>query len=97
MNNWFKYFMSMSLILITVLIMTTAYSDEVYGDCKTIITSEVENGKEISRKETKICNETELLGNAPFDPDNNASDRMIAGVAEMFMLVAFIAILEGIN
>ena len=97
MNNWFKYFMSMSLILITVLIMTTAYSDEVYGDCKTIITSEVEYGKEISRKETKICNETELLGNAPFDPDNNASDRMIAGVAEMFMLVAFIAILEGIN
>ena len=96
MNN-LKYFASLTLILITVLIMTTAYSNEMYGDCKTIITSEVENGKEISRKETKICNETELLGNAPFDPDNNASDRMIAGVAEMFMLVAFIAILEGIN
>jgi hypothetical protein len=95
MNNWFKYFMSMSVILITVLIMTTAYSEEIYGDCKTIITTEVENGIEVSRNETRVCNETELLGEAPFDPDNNASDKMIAGMAETIMLVAFIAILNA--
>jgi hypothetical protein len=85
----------MSVILITVLIMTTAYSEEIYGDCKTIITTEVENGIEVSRNETRVCNETELLGEAPFDPDNNASDKMIAGMAETIMLVAFIAILNA--
>jgi len=95
MNNWFKYFMSMSLILITVLIMTTAYSEEIYGDCKTIITTEVKDGIEVSRNETRICNETEIIGEAPFDPDNNASDKMIAGMAETIMLVAFIAILNA--
>jgi hypothetical protein len=42
-----------------------------------------------------VCNETELLGEAPFDPDNNASDKMIAGMAETIMLVAFIAILNA--
>jgi len=96
-NPWWKYLMSMTLILITVLIMTTAYSEDIYGDCKTVITTEVENGIEVSRKETRVCNETELIGNRPFDPDNNGTDKMIAGVAETIMLIAFIAILEGIN
>jgi hypothetical protein len=95
MNNWFKYFMSMSLILITVLIMTTAYSEEIYGDCKTIITTEVKDGVEVSRNETRVCNETEILGDRPFDPDNNGTDKMIAGMAETIMLVAFIAMLNA--
>lgn len=94
MNN-LKYFASLTLILITVLIMTTAYAEEIYGDCKTIITTEVKDGIEVSRNETRVCNETELLGEAPFDPDNNASDKMIAGMAETIMLVAFIAILNA--
>ena len=96
-NPFWKYLASMTLILITVLIMTTAYSEDIYGDCKTVITTEVENGIEVSRNETRVCNETELIGDAPFDPDNNGADRMLAGMAETIMLIAFIAILEGIN
>ena len=96
-NPLIKYLMSMTLILITVLIMTTAYSDDIYGDCKTVITTEVENGIEVSRKETRVCNETEVIGDAPFDTDNNGADRMLAGMAETIMLIAFIAILEFIN
>lgn len=85
----------MTLILVTVLLTNYVSAEEVYGDCKTIITTEVENGIEVSRNETRVCNETELLGEAPFDPDNNASDKMIAGMAETIMLVAFIAILNA--
>jgi len=85
----------MTLILVTVLLINYVSAEEVYGDCKTIITTEVENGIEVSRNETRVCNETELLGEAPFDPDNNASDKMIAGMAETIMLVAFIAILNA--
>ena len=48
--------------LITVLIMTTAYSEDIYGDCKTVITTEVENGIEVSRKETRVCDETKKIG-----------------------------------
>tara|TARA_B100001996_G_C18631275_1_gene581861 strand:- start:111 stop:404 length:294 start_codon:yes stop_codon:yes gene_type:complete len=97
MNNNWKYFVSMTVILITVLIMTTAYSKDIYGDCKTIITTEVKDGIEVSRNETRVCNETELIGDAPFDPDNNGADKMLAGMMETVMLIAFIAILEGIN
>ena len=43
-NPFWKYLASMTLILITVLIMTTAYSEDIYGDCKTVITTEVEGG-----------------------------------------------------
>ena len=93
--NLNKFYFTMTLILVTVLLTNYVSAEEVYGDCKTIITTEVENGIEVSRNETRVCNETELLGEAPFDPDNNASDRMIAGMAETIMLVAFIAILNA--
>ena len=93
--NLNKFYFTMTLILVTVLLTNYVSAEEVYGDCKTIITTEVENGIEVSRNETRVCNETELLGDAPFDPDNNASDKMIAGMAETIMLVAFIAILNA--
>jgi|TARA_B100001094_G_C18158689_1_gene788031 hypothetical protein len=93
--NLNKFYFTMTLILVTVLLINYVSAEEVYGDCKTIITTEVENGIEVSRNETRVCNETELLGEAPFDPDNNASDKMIAGMAETIMLVAFIAILNA--
>ena len=93
--NLNKFYFTMTLILVTVLLTNYVSAEEVYGDCKTIITTEVENGIEVSRNETRVCNETELLGEAPFYPDNNASDRMIAGIAETIMLVAFIAILNA--
>jgi|TARA_X000001036_G_C20503647_1_gene734957 hypothetical protein len=93
--NLNKFYFTMTLILVTVLLTNYVSAEEVYGDCKTIITTEVENGIEVSRNETRVCNETELLGEAPFDPDNNASDKMIAGMAETIMLVAFIAILNA--
>tara|TARA_B100001057_G_scaffold41809_2_gene37451 strand:+ start:815 stop:1102 length:288 start_codon:yes stop_codon:yes gene_type:complete len=93
--NLNKFYFTMTLILVTVLLTNYISAEEVYGDCKTIITTEVENGIEVSRNETRVCNETELLGEAPFDPDNNASDKMIAGMAETIMLVAFIAILNA--
>ena len=93
--NLNKFYFTMTLIVVTVLLTNYVSAEEVYGDCKTIITTEVENGIEVSRNETRVCNETELLGEAPFDPDNNASDKMIAGMAETIMLVAFIAILNA--
>lgn len=93
--NLNRFYFTMTLILVTVLLTNYVSAEEVYGDCKTIITTEVENGIEVSRNETRVCNETELLGEAPFDPDNNASDKMIAGMAETIMLVAFIAILNA--
>ncbi len=93
--NLNKFYFTMTLILVTVLLTNYVSAEEVYGDCKTIITTEVENGIEVSRNETRVCNETEILGDAPFDPDNNASDKMIAGMAETIMLVAFIAILNA--
>ena len=93
--NLNKFYFTMTLILVTVLLTNYVSAEEVYGDCKTIITTEVENGIKVSRNETRVCNETELLGEAPFDPDNNASDKMIAGMAETIMLVAFIAILNA--
>ena len=93
--NLNKFYFTMTLIVVTVLLTNYVSAEEVYGDCKTIITTEVENGIEVSRNETRVCNETELLGEAPFDPDNNASDKMIAGMVETIMLVAFIAILNA--
>ena len=95
--NLNRFYFAMTLILVTVLLTNYVSAEDIYGDCKTVITTEVENGIEVSRSETRVCNETELIGDAPFDPDNNGTDRMLAGMAETIMLIAFIAILEGIN
>ena len=102
--NLNRFYFTMTLILVTVLLTNYVSALEqldnegpIYGDCKTVITTEIEHGMEVSRKETRVCNETEIIGNAPFDPDNNGADRMLAGMAETIMLIAFIAILEGIN
>lgn len=93
--NLNKFYFTMTLILVTVLLINYVSAEEVYGDCKTIITTEVKDGVEVSRNETRVCNETEILGDRPFDPDNNGTDKMIAGMAETIMLVAFIAILNA--
>ena len=52
--NLNKFYFTMTLILVTVLLTNYVSAEEVYGDCKTIITTEVENGIEVSRNETRV-------------------------------------------
>ena len=72
-NPFFKYAFSLMFIVIVILLLTDrGYAIEqldnegpIYGECKYITETVIEDGVEISRKETRLCDETREIGEDP--------------------------------
>ena len=66
----------MTLILVTVLLLSVSSNaleqldneGPIYGECKYITETVIEDGVEVSRKETRLCDETREIGEDPNRP-----------------------------
>tara|TARA_B100001564_G_C20240072_1_gene490099 strand:- start:226 stop:549 length:324 start_codon:yes stop_codon:yes gene_type:complete len=72
-NPFFKYAFSLMFIVIVILLLTDRGNaleqleneGPIYGECKYLTETVIENGVEISRKETRVCDETREIGKDP--------------------------------
>ena len=70
--NLSRFYFTMTLILVTVLLTSYASAIQqldnegpIYGECKYYTETVLENGVEVSKKETRVCDETREIGENP--------------------------------
>ncbi len=71
-----RFYFTMTLILVTVLLLSVSSNaleqldneGPIYGECKYITETVIEDGVEVSRKETRLCDETREIGEDPNRP-----------------------------
>tara|TARA_Y200000002_G_scaffold120730_1_gene98996 strand:- start:126 stop:404 length:279 start_codon:yes stop_codon:yes gene_type:complete len=91
----------MTLILVTVLLTNYVSALEqidnegpIYGECKYITETVIEDGVEISRKETRLCDETREIGEDPNKPWTEA-DIQKQQMFETGLILFFLFVMEN--
>jgi len=75
--NYIRYYLTMTLILVTVLLLTVSSNaleqldneGPIYGECKYYTETVIEDGVEVSKIERRVCDETKKIGEEPKDDD----------------------------
>ena len=74
--NLNRFYFTMTLILVTILLVVPASAIQqldnegpIYGECKYYTETVIEDGVEVSKKETRVCDETKKIGENPDDVD----------------------------
>ena len=73
--NLNRFYFAMTLILVTILLTNYVSALEqidnegpIYGECKYYTETVIENGVEVSKTETRVCDETREIGEDPSKP-----------------------------
>ena len=101
-NPFFKYAVSLMFIVIVILLLTDrGYALEqidndgpIYGECKYYTETVIENGLEVSKKETRVCDETREIGEDPNKPWPEA-DIQKQQMFETGLILMFLFVLEN--
>jgi hypothetical protein len=101
-NPFFKYAVSLMFIVIVILLLTDrGYALEqidndgpIYGECKYVTETVIENGVEVSRKETRLCDETREIGEDPNKPWTEA-DIQKQQMFETGLILFFLFVIEN--
>jgi len=103
-NPFFKYAFSLMFIVIVILLLTDrGYAIEqldnegpIYGECKYITETVIEDGVEISRKETRLCDETREIGEDP-NKEEEWTQRDLANqqMFETGLILFFLFVMEN--
>jgi hypothetical protein len=99
--NLNRFYFAMTLILVTVLLTNYVSALEqlenegpIYGECKYITETVIEDGVEISRKETRLCDETREIGEDPNKPWTEA-DIQKQQMFETGLILFFLFVMEN--
>jgi len=99
--NLNRFYFTMTLILVTVLLTNYVSALEqidnegpIYGECKYITETVIEDGVEISRKETRLCDETREIGEDPNKPWTEA-DIQKQQMFETGLILFFLFVMEN--
>ena len=103
-NPFFKYAFSLMFIVIVVLLLTDRGNaleqleneGPIYGECKYITETVIEDGVEISRKETRLCDETREIGEDP-NKEEEWTQRDLANqqMFETGLILFFLFVMEN--
>ena len=101
--NLNRFYFTMTLILVTVLLTNYVSALEqldnegpIYGECKYYTETVIENGVEISKKETRVCDETREIGETPDDVETwTMQDEQKMQMFETGMILFFLFVLEN--
>ena len=98
-----RFYFTMTLILVTVLLTNYVSALEqldnegpIYGECKYYTETVIENGVEISKKETRVCDETREIGENPDDVETwTMQDEQKMQMFETGLILFFLFALEN--
>ena len=101
--NLNRFYFTMTLILVTVLLTNYVSALEqldnegpIYGECKYYTETVIENGVEISKKETRVCDETREIGENPDDVETwTMQDEQKMQMYETGLILFFLFALEN--
>ena len=101
--NLNRFYFTMTLILVTVLLTNYVSALEqldnegpIYGECKYYTETVTENGVEISKKETRVCDETREIGENPDDVETwTMQDEQKMQMFETGLILFFLFALEN--
>ena len=103
-NPFFKYAFSLMFIVIVILLLTDRGNaleqleneGPIYGECKYITETVIEDGVEISRKETRLCDETREIGEDP-NKEEEWTQRDLANqqMFETGLILFFLFVMEN--
>ena len=101
--NLNRFYFTMTLILVTVLLTNYVSALEqldnegpIYGECKYYTETVIENGIEISKKETRVCDETREIGENPDDVETwTMQDEQKMQMFETGLILFFLFALEN--
>lgn len=101
--NLNRFYFTMTLILVTVLLTNYVSALEqldnegpIYGECKYYTETVIENGVEISKKETRVCDETREIGENPDDVETwTMQDEQKMQMFETGLILFFLFALEN--
>ena len=101
--NLNRFYFTMTLILVTVLLTNYVSALEqldnegpIYGECKYYTETVIENGVEISKKETRVCDETREIGENPDDVETwTMQDEQKMQMFESGLILFFLLALEN--
>ena len=101
--NQNRFYFTMTLILVTVLLTNYVSALEqldnegpIYGECKYYTETVIENGVEISKKETRVCDETREIGENPDDVETwTMQDEQKMQMFETGLILFFLFALEN--
>ena len=101
--NLNRFYFTMTLILVTVLLTNYASAIQqldnegpIYGECKYYTETVLENGVEVSIKETRVCDETREIGENPDDVETwTMQDEQKMQMFETGLILFFLFALEN--
>lgn len=101
--NLNRFYFAMTLILVTVLLTNYASAVQqldnegpIYGECKYYTETVIENGVEVSKKETRVCDETKKIGENPDDVETwTMEDEQKMQMFETGLILFFLFALEN--
>ena len=101
--NLNRFYFTMTLILVTVLLTNYVSALEqldnegpIYGECKYYTETVLENGVEVSKKETRVCDETREIGENPDDVETwTMQDEQKMQMFETGLILFFLFALEN--
>ena len=101
--NLNRFYFTMTLILVTILLVVPASAIQqldnegpIYGECKYYTETILENGVEVSKKETRVCDETREIGENPNDVETwTMEDEQKMQMFETGMILFFLFVLEN--
>ena len=101
--NLNRFYFAMTLILVTVLLTNYVSALEqldnegpIYGECKYYTETVIENGVEISKKETRVFDETREIGENPDDVETwTMQDEQKMQMFETGLILFFLFALEN--
>ena len=101
--NLNRFYFTMTLILVTILLTNYVSALEqldnegpIYGECKYYTETVIENGVEISEKETRVCDETREIGENPDDVETwTMQDEQKMQMFETGLILFFLFALEN--
>ena len=101
--NLNRFYFTMTLILVTVLLTNYVSALEqldnegpIYGECKYYTETVLENGVEVSKKETRVCDETREIVENPDDVETwTMQDEQKMQMFETGLILFFLFALEN--
>ena len=101
--NLNRFYFTMTLILVTVLLTNYVSALEqldnegpIYGECKYYTENVLDNGGEVSKKETRVCDETREIGENPDDVETwTMQDEQKMQMFETGLILFFLFALEN--
>ena len=103
--NGFYFAMTLILVSVVLVFSTTAKTmaveqldneGPIYGECKYYTETVIENGVEVSKKETRVCDETREIGENPDDVETwTMEDEQKMQMFETGLILFFLFALEN--